>query len=131
MFRFRIDEQNRLLAAVRAVLEPQLASHALHCLISGNVLRVYTDSAVWSSQLRFQRDALLQCLQQLGIRHVDQVQIRIGQILPQRPDSTRTPKLPSAENIELLRQQSRLHNGDELDQAFAKLSRTLERRKRA
>ncbi|MGR9053951.1 MAG: DciA family protein, partial [Gammaproteobacteria bacterium] len=45
-----IDEQKRLLTALRKALPETLALHALYCLESDNKLLIYTDSQVWATQ---------------------------------------------------------------------------------
>ena len=55
----QIDQQKDLLSVVKSVLPENLAQHTLHCVIHDATLLIYTDAAVWSSQLRFYQAAIL------------------------------------------------------------------------
>jgi hypothetical protein len=69
----RIDEQKDLLSIVKSALPETLAAHTLHCVIHDATLLVYTDAAVWSSQLRFYQSAILAVIE----NRVKRVQIRL------------------------------------------------------
>jgi hypothetical protein len=51
--------QQDLLVTVRRLLPEDLSPHVQHCVIREHSLILYTDSAVWSSQLRFYSKVLL------------------------------------------------------------------------
>ncbi len=69
----RIDEQKDLLSMVKNVLPENLAVHTLHCVIHDATLIIYTDAAVWSSQLRFYQTAILAIVE----NGVKRIQIRL------------------------------------------------------
>jgi hypothetical protein len=69
----RIDEQKDLLSVVKSVLPENLAKHALHCVIHDSALLIYTDAAVWSSQLRFYQAAILAVVE----NGVERIQIQL------------------------------------------------------
>lgn len=69
----RIDEQKDLLSMVKNVLPENLAAHTLHCVIHDATLIIYTDAAVWSSQLRFYQTAILAIVE----NGVKRIQIRL------------------------------------------------------
>ncbi len=69
----KIDQQKDLLAVVKSVLPENLAEHTLHCVIHDSTLLIYTDAAVWSSQLRFYQTAILTIVE----KDVKRIQIRL------------------------------------------------------
>lgn len=125
----QIEQQKQCLQMVRRALPPSLAQHALHCVIDGGKLILYTDSAAWASQLRFHKTAILASLSARSGPPVGALQIRI---LTERAGLSETNELkaniPSAENIEMIRQQSDYFPDNELKQALQRLCATLSRR---
>jgi hypothetical protein len=122
-----IVRQKQLLRAVQTVLPAHLATELKHCLVKGDNLLVYTDSAVWASQLRFYQATIL-ATPALLAEGVTSVQIRmITQQVGLVVKSERKAKLPSAENITQLHDAS-LHIADEqLRNSLLSLSVTLAR----
>ncbi len=53
-----IREQQKLLYEIRQCLPQNLAAHTIHSILRDNKLILYTDAAVWSSQLLFYRGAI-------------------------------------------------------------------------
>jgi len=110
------------------VLPEALAKQARHCLIRDKKLLIYTDSAVWASQLRFYNSAILAAIMPLKRTPVEILQIKIltaktGIIFGTR----RKAKIPSVEKIEFIRSHSLTVSDDQLRLALLKLSSTLER----
>ena len=65
------------LSSVKSALPENLAEHTLHCVIHDATLLIYTDAAVWSSQLRFYQTKILDIVA-LQMKHpVQRVQIRL------------------------------------------------------
>jgi hypothetical protein len=122
-----IARQKQLLRAVRAVLPAHLATELKHCLVKEDTLLVYTDAAVWASQLRFYQATIL-ATPALLAEGVTSVQIRmITQQVGLVKQSERKAKLPSAEKITQLYDAS-LHIADEqLRNSLLSLSATLDR----
>lgn len=124
----QIEQQQRILQHIRAVLPEALAKQARHCLIRDKKLLIYTDSAAWASQLRFYNSAILAAIAPLTRTPVEIMQIKIitgqtGLILgPQRK-----AKIPSVEKIEIIRNDSLTVADNQLRLALLKLSATLER----
>ena len=58
-YKYQLEIQNELLNAVKSALPSHLSSHALYCVASGKKVIIYTDSANWSSQLRFYHQDIL------------------------------------------------------------------------
>jgi hypothetical protein len=123
----QIARQKQLLRAVQAVLPENLATELKHCLIKDDTLLIYTDSAVWASQLRFYQNAILAKTALLA-EGVTNVQIKmITQQVGFVTQSERKVKLPSAEKISRMQDDS-LHIADEqLRNSLLSLSATLAR----
>lgn len=125
-FYSQIEQQKQILKAVQEVLPIDLAKHVRHCLIKNNSLLIYTESAVWGSQLRFYDRAILQGIAGLTKSSIEKMQIKIMTVqtgIPLNPK--RKPRLPSAENIEIIRSGSLAVSDDELQTALLKLTATL------
>jgi hypothetical protein len=127
-FYSQIEQQQRILQRIQAVLPGALAKQARHCIIRDKKLLIYTDSAAWASQLRFYNSAMLAAIAPLARTPVKIVQIKIiagqtGLIL----GAKRKANLPSAEKIEVIRSHSLTVSDNQLKQALLKLSTTMER----
>jgi len=127
-FYSQIEQQQRILQRIQAVLPEALAKQARHCLVRDKKLLIYTDSATWASQLRFYKSAILAAIVPLTRAPVEIMQIKIiagqtGLVL----GSKRTANLPSAEKIEIIRSHSLTVSDNQLRLALQKLSTTLER----
>ena len=59
-YKYQIDLHNRLLRIIKSALPEHLSSRVLSCVVSGKKASLYTDSAIWSSQLRFYHQSILQ-----------------------------------------------------------------------
>ncbi len=126
--RHQITQQKQVLQAVQAVLPEHLAKQVRHCLIKEQKLLVYTDSAVWASQLRFYNAMMLTATEALTRETVVSVQIRIT-IPPSEliAHSERKARLPAPEKIAELQKDSLSIADDTLRLALLKLGATLER----
>lgn len=127
-FYSQIEQQRQVLQRIRAVLPEPLAKHALHCLIKDKKLLIYTDSAVWASQLRFYNNLILAGITQATGRSVEMMQIKI--ITTQTGLSLhleRKANIPSMETIEIIQSHSLTVTDDQLKGALLKLSSTLKR----
>ena len=127
-FYSQIEQQQRILQRVQAVLPDALAKQVRHCLIRDKKLLVYTDSPAWASQLRFYNSAILAAIVPLTRTPVEIMQIKIiggqtGLIL----GPGRKAKIPSVEKIELIRNDSLTVPDNQLKLALLKLSATLEK----
>jgi hypothetical protein len=124
----QIEQQQRILKQIKAVLPDNLATQTKHCLIKDQKLLVYTDSAIWASQLRFYNSAILASIQPLVKTPIENLQIKIisrttGLIVI----TERKANLPSLEGIDLIRKHSLSISDDKLSVALLKLSTTLKR----
>ncbi len=73
----RVEQQKDLLSLVKSVLPENLVEHTLHCVIHEATLLIYSDAAVWSSQLRFYQAAILSAISPFVEIPVKRVQIRL------------------------------------------------------
>jgi hypothetical protein len=124
----QVAQQRQVLRCVQAVLPSVLAEKILHCLIKESTLLVYTDSAVWATQLRFQHQALLEAIAPLN-KPVTQVRIKVienptAKILREKPRQT---TMPTLEAIDAIRKGGLAMPDDEVSRALLSLSATLER----
>jgi hypothetical protein len=69
----QVEQQKILLALVKNVLPENLAKHTLYCVIHDTTLLIYTDLAVWSSQLRFYETTILAAVGQ----SIKRIQVRL------------------------------------------------------
>ena len=73
----KLTQQQDLLSSIQRVLPEDLATHALHCVAHNTTLMVYTDLAVWSSQLRFHKAAMLEAAATSTNPVLTNIQIRL------------------------------------------------------
>ncbi len=125
----QIDQQKRVLAKIHELLPDTLAIHALHCVINGKKLLVYTDSAAWASQLRFYNSAILAAIAPVTRESVSIMQIKVRmEMLTKTSHPGRTPIIPSAEKIALIHNHSLTVSDEQLKLALQRLSATLAKR---
>ena len=72
-----IEQQKDLLLIVKSALPENLAEHTSHCVIHDATLFLYTDAAIWSSQLRFYQNTILAVISSLTQNPIKHVQIRL------------------------------------------------------
>lgn len=98
-----IEQNRKLLKAVRSKLPPPLDAHCLHAGLNEGVLTLITDSPVWGSRLRFFGPELTRKLEERYGR-VETCRIRV-QPLCARPlpeDGGRAARRLSAGTVKLL-----------------------------
>lgn len=127
-YRLQIDKQNRLLNVIKSVLPERLSSHALSCVASDNKVSVYTDSAIWSSQLRFYHQTMLQALHSSNQGYFESLQIKV---MPETITIKRKnyqPKItPSAESIENIIDLAESQSDEELKKALLRLGNVFKK----
>jgi hypothetical protein len=123
-FRGCMGQQKRLLKTIQAVLPPHLVEHIHCCLLKGNKLLVYTDSAVWASQLRFYNAALVSIEPSVLTVQIKVITEQVGLVAK----TERKAQLPSAKKIAEMRKDSLSIEDQPLQAALLKLSATLARR---
>ena len=120
----KIAHQQQLLQVVRQVLPTNMAEHALHCVMSGARLLIYTNSAVWASQIRFFQGDILNKLQAAAQLKITRIQVKVMQEIV-RPISNRQARLPSQSTAYAMLKQMDQNSLDELDRALSNLVQTL------
>jgi len=125
-YKYQLEIQNELLNAVKSALPGHLSSHALYCVASGKKIILYTDAAIWSSQLRFYHQDILQALSASNNLFFESLQIKIiPQTIERKQEKTLRP--PSPENIDLILSQAEHQNDEELKAALLKLGRMFKK----
>ena len=76
-FYSQIEQQKQVLQRIHEVLPATIAQHALHCVVNGKKLLVYTDTAAWASQLRFYNSAILAAIAPVTRESVSIMQIKV------------------------------------------------------
>jgi hypothetical protein len=124
----QMNRQLAILGKVKAALPTELAVHALHCVVSGHKLLVYTDSAVWASQLRFYGTTLLAAFESDPSVLVSEIHFKINNVATTSKANpiSKTIIPPATVAIEI-RNLSLAATDPQLEQALAKLSATLTR----
>lgn len=126
----RVDFHAELLARIKAGLPRAMAQHCKYCVAKeDSTVILYTDSQAFASQLRFLVPGLLDSLNATGDLAITQVQVRnLLSPIPQPVEKPVAPmRKPSRSAIEAVRASSECAAGDELGQALARLSATMER----
>jgi len=135
-FYSRIEQQKQVLQRIHDVLPATIAEHALHCVVNGKKLLVYTDTAAWASQLRFYNSAILAAIAPVTRESVSIMQVKImvdtsttgrrrGAEALQAMSPGRKPNIPSAEKIEFIHNHSLTVSDEQLKLALLRLSATL------
>jgi len=124
----QIEQQKQVLRRIHDILPAACAKHALHCVINGKKLLVYTDTAAWASQLRFYNSAILAAIAPLTRESVSIMQIKVRvETLSATSLPGRTPIIPSAEKIAFIHNHSLTVSDEQLKLALLRLSTTLEK----
>ena len=128
-FYSQIEQQKQVLLRIHQVLPVAMAEHALHCVINGKKLLVYTDTAAWASQLRFYNSAILAAIAPVTRESVSIMQIKVRMEASATAfQPGRAPNIPSAEKIELIHNHSLTVSDEQLKRALQRLSATLAKR---
>ncbi|MGI9211045.1 MAG: DciA family protein [Methylococcaceae bacterium] len=115
----------RVLKVVKSTLPEFLARHCLDCVVKPNRLVLYTDTPLFSSQLRFYTPQLQQDLEATYQLSFAEIQARnlLNSAHPTLPPRRWT--LPSAEVVRLLRDHAALEPDSELGVALNRLANSL------
>ncbi|KAF3977802.1 MAG: DUF721 domain-containing protein [Methylococcales symbiont of Iophon sp. n. MRB-2018] len=116
--------QQNLLNTIKASLPDRLACHALYCVVTEKKILVYTDSAIWSSQLRFYHQQMLEKLLASNQGYFEVLQIKIIPAVVEGENKL-SNIIPSKENISLILEQANNQTDASLKNALLKLATTL------
>ncbi|WP_411725511.1 DciA family protein [Methyloglobulus sp.] len=123
----QINQQLTTLEHIKAVLPKDLANHAFHCVFNNKKLLIYTDSAIWATQLRFYGKTMLTAIGSATSAPVSVLQVKVISIPATATTSPkRRPVTPPQKVADEIRNNS-LMATDPLKQALDKLSSTLGR----
>jgi hypothetical protein len=132
----QINQQLAVLEQIKAVLPKELTDHTLHCVfndkkLNNRKLLIYTDSAVWASQLRFYGKTILAAIESSTSDTVSVLQIKVINV----PETTITRKnriavIPSQAVADEIGSFSLTVTDSKLKQSLDKLSSTLARLRR-
>jgi len=133
LYKYQIETQTRLLKKIQSLLPEHLSSHVLYCVLNNKKLSLYTDSAIWSSQLRFYHQTILQALLRTHSGVIETLQIKIiPQTIKQDDSEEKEHKtLPSSENIDFILQQAEQQSDETLKKALLKLGSTFKKKSKA
>lgn len=132
LYKYQIEAQTKLLKKIKAVLPSHLSSHALYCVLSNKKISLYTDSAIWSSQLRFYHQTILKSLLTSHKGIIETLQIKITpQTITQQPTQKRTKNVPSAENITFILEQAEHQSDEQLKNALLRLGKSFQKKHKA
>lgn len=120
----RIDEQRQCLEMIKKALPADIAIHTMHCLVSGNQLLIYADSAGWASQIRYFQQAILNKMRESGQRNIRGIKVKLMASNPATPIKRRARR-PSSDTICSILSSVDTENHDELSKAMLKLGNTL------
>lgn len=123
-----IAEQKALLRSIQSVLPPNIADHALHCVLSGARLIIYTQSSVWASQIRFFHQAILNKIQASGQRKIASVQTKVLPPVNRIAKTAKTARLPSSKTVSMILGQVDDKSNDVLQVSLSNLAKTLGKR---
>jgi len=120
--------QTRLLKIIKSTLPDHLVNHVLYCVPSNQTVILFTNTAAWSSQLRFYQQAILQSLSIQGY-YYNQLKVKIipEQIQPKRSIDK---KYPSQTSIDTILDSANNQTDKALRRALFKLANTFTKRSR-
>ncbi len=123
----QVDRQKKILGIVRSVLPEPLAKQVKCCLVKDRKLLLYTESAAWASQLRFYSQALEEMTRSKCGETVEATKVRITHSIKAPDSEPLEPKIPSLENIGLIRENVENASDSPLKASLLKLGKTLEK----
>lgn len=124
----QMQQQQKLLRIVRAVLPSAWADKISYCLIKDKKLSIYTTSAAWASQLRFYDKIIRAQVGQERQQPIDTLQIKLLiETIGVTQSAALKARIPSASAIGQIRDNSLRVADPQLQQALLKLSATLAR----
>jgi hypothetical protein len=123
-YKGQIEIQNKLLKTMSSALPAHLSDHALFCTISGKKIILYTDSATWSSQLRFYTKNLLQAILVSNRGNFEDIKIKIIPKIKEK-EKQKPIKLPSSKNIDFIFNQAESQTDEKLKKALLNLGTTF------
>ena len=126
-----LAKHQKILQIILSVSPTQIQPHIKDCVINHNKLLIYVSSAVWATQLRFFNSQIKAAVNSQSNEKIEQLRIRILSPAPYETVKKVKKTFPSAENIDLLRNNAAAITEGKLKSALLKLSNTLQQHKQA
>jgi hypothetical protein len=129
----QINQQLAILEHIKAVLPKELADHALHCIFNNKnpnnkKLLIYTDSAIWASQLRFYGKTILTVIESVTSDPVSAIQVKVINVLETaNTRKKRMAAIPSQSVADEINSFNLTVTDTKLKQSLEQLSLTLAR----
>ncbi|MCK5898691.1 MAG: DUF721 domain-containing protein [Methylococcales bacterium] len=124
----KIKQHLSILKIIKKSVTKPLGEHILHCTISNDMLLIYTDTALWASQLHFYQPTILKALNLNNFSTLKSLRIKI--ISPKTSQKNNVSlERPSEKNIALVRHCSDSMQDEKLKKVLLKLSQTLSNKK--
>lgn len=123
-------QQEQILKTIKQLLDTQLAAHCISAHYSKQRLKIFTDSSVWASRLRFQTKSLAGKLatHQLSVHKIDvRVIPKSKTFQPATNKKIRSANKISAQAAENIVQTAGLVNDEDLETALRRLARSVTR----
>jgi hypothetical protein len=122
-------QQQQILNIIKQLLETQLAAHCISAHYSRQCLKLFTDSSVWASRLRFQTKSLARQLTENNLP-THKIDVRV---IPKSVSGTpvvrkRTANRVSEKTAESIIQTAESINDEKLEAALKKLARSVTRK---
>lgn len=122
-------QQEQILYTIKQLLEPQIAQHCISAHYSTQCLKLFTDSSVWASRLRFQSRSLAK---QLAAHNLVTRKIDVRVIPKSLKQATFVKKMSPAHKIsstaaENIIQTAEILDDTELKAALKKLAKSVTR----
>lgn len=117
--------QDKILNTIRQLLQPQLAAHCISVHYSEQSLKLFTDSSVWSSKLRFQSKKLLKDLNQNGLpTHKIDVRVIPASSKPGPKQKKQAANQISSQTAKSVHQVAESINDNKLSEALKRLAKS-------
>jgi hypothetical protein len=124
----QVNHQLAMLQHIKTVLPTDLADHALHCVLNKKKLLIYTDSAIWASQLRFYGKTILSAIEFATPMPIPLLQVKIINLPTTANINQKSVAVtPSQTVVDEIRSHSLIITDPQLKKALDKLSSTLAR----
>ncbi len=123
----QIKKHQQIQQLICSVVPKSLATHIQYSLINDESVVIYTDSAIWSSQIRFLQSQILKKLHQTGFNHISILKLKVLNMERSTTQPT-DPIYPDLETIDLITQVADSHQTDRLGEAMQRLSNTLKKK---
>ncbi|MBE0469352.1 MAG: DUF721 domain-containing protein [Methyloprofundus sp.] len=120
-----LAKNQRVLGIILSVSPAQLKPYIKDCVVNEESLMIYVSSAVWASQLRFCSAQIQTAVNTQSKENIKKVRVRVLTATPFKAEKKSPKIIPSAENIESLRNNAYALPEGRLKNALLSLTNTL------